>query len=57
MLSKMTVIAHVWTPGGFVVGADGRVRNAKTGELENKEKLIRLEGRGVNLICGWTGGP
>jgi hypothetical protein len=55
----MTVIAHVWTPEGFVVGADGLVRNGKTGKPEpgNKKKLIRLKRPGVDLICGWTGGP
>jgi hypothetical protein len=54
----MTVLAHVWTPEGFVVGADGLVRNGKTGcvEICNKKKLIRLKRPGVDLICGWSGG-
>jgi hypothetical protein len=54
----MTVLAHVWTPKGFVVGADGCVWNKDTGKPEkhDKKKLICLEGPGVNLICGWVGG-
>jgi hypothetical protein len=52
----MTVLAHVWTPDGFVVGADGRGQT-ETGDIQRDDlkKLIRLNGPGVNLICGWTG--
>jgi hypothetical protein len=52
----MTVIAHVYTSEGFVVGADGRGRTEAGCVLrDDLRKLIRLNGPGANLICGWTG--
>jgi hypothetical protein len=50
----MTVLAHVWTPEGFVVGADGRGWIG-TDCIDDLKKLIRLTGPGVNLICGFSG--
>jgi hypothetical protein len=52
----MTIIAHVWTSEGFVVGADGRGRTESGCVLQDDlKKLVRLNGSGANLICGWTG--
>ena len=53
----MTVLAHIWTPEGFVVAADGRGISAGTRRVLNddRRKLIPLRALGVDLICGWLG--
>jgi hypothetical protein len=52
----MSIIAHVMTPEGFVVGADGRGGQEAGQTLKNDlKRLIRVNGPSVNLVCGWTG--
>jgi hypothetical protein len=52
----MTVIAHVNTPEGFVVGADGRGVALDGTVLDDcVTKLFCLCGQRVTLACGWTG--
>jgi hypothetical protein len=50
----MTVLAYAYTPEGFVVGADARLINQTTREVDTdcQRKLIHLRAPGVSLICG-----
>lgn len=52
-----TSIVRVYTPGGFVVGADGREYNPRTGETrsENVRKVFSVGDSGRTLIYAFSG--
>ena len=51
----MSVIAHVKTPDGFVVAADGPGLPVDSNGSTVRKALVRLVAPAVNLVSGWTG--
>jgi hypothetical protein len=52
----MSIVAYVFTPEGFAVGGDARRGRNHAGQIEKSDlrRLIRLQSKGVDLVCGWT---
>ena len=53
----MTAIVVVHTPDGYVIGADGRQIDSKTGIIESDkaQKIFSFESETVRLAYAWTG--
>lgn len=54
--SFVTAIATVYTPDGFVIGADGLAIDSVSGEAsKNVRKILTLENGSTRLAYAWTG--
>jgi hypothetical protein len=54
---EMTAIISIYTPNGFVIGADGRRvgRNSETVITESAQKLLYFQSENTRLIYAWRG--
>jgi hypothetical protein len=54
----MTAIAFVYTPDGFVIGADGRRRNPDgTIESDDTTKIAEYSAANIRAVGAWSGIP